>query len=97
LPEYLEIESQTTKKVSFYKENASIIYALFCAIFFAIHNYLIAFSMHQWRNSVSVIYPEFISFILSAVIYHTFYVPIVLKKERASEIKAVFWKDGKFN
>lgn len=85
------------KKASFFKENASVIYALFCAIFFAIHNYLIAYSMHQWRNSISIIYPEFISFMLSAVVYHTLYLPLFLKKERTSEIKAVYWKDGKFN
>lgn len=95
--EHLEIEQQTSTKVSFFKENASVIYALLCAIFFAMHNYLIAFSMHQWRNSVSIMYPEFISLMLSAVIYHAVYVPLFMKKERFSEIKAVYWKDGKFN
>lgn len=34
---------------------------------------------------------------LTAVLYHTLYVPLIMRKEWKSEITGLFWKDGKFN
>lgn len=64
---------------------------------FACHSYILAYSMHKWRHSISVLFPEFIPFVCTGLLYHVLYVPLYLKKPMTSRLKAVFWRDATFN
>ena len=96
VPLPLEVEGKREKS-HFFSDYASIIYSLLCAILFAIHNYLMAYCMRRWRNSVTVLYPEFLSFMLPAILYHTAYLPLVEKRPVLSGITGVYLKDGHVN
>ena len=67
-------------------------YALASAVCFAVHNYLAAQSMHLWRNSVSVLFPNFIPFMLGAVLYRM----IFKSGFSLSELRLVTSEEGRF-
>ena len=72
------------------KRNAFIFYSVGCAICYGIHNYMIAFSMQKWRNSVSILFPEFIGFLLVYIIYHLYRA----KFEVAKQTGGLWWTKG---
>ena len=83
-------------------ENMFIVYSLSCAICFGVHNYITAVAMHKWRNSISVLYPEFISLMLVNILYHAYRAYTVVKPKTGGRIwskaLSVFYKkDGTFN
>ena len=52
------------------KENIYIVYALLCSMSFGFGNYMVAYGMTKWRNSVTILYPEGFTFILCWAVYH---------------------------
>ena len=78
-----------------------LVYALGCSISFAIHNYIAAVSMTKWRNSLVVLFPEFIPLVLVTVFYHAHRARSVVKpatgKLWTRDRSVFFKKDGTFN
>jgi hypothetical protein len=52
------------------KANIYIVYALLCSMSFGFGNYMVAYGMSNWRNSVTILYPEGFTFILCWAFYH---------------------------
>ena len=71
--------SKKTTCMNKVRRNMFIIYAVTSAMCFGVHNYLVALSMHNWRNSIDVLYPEGIPLVLAHVIYHAYQAYVVVK------------------
>lgn len=78
--------------------NLFIVYSFGCALCFGIHNYMMSQAMHTWRNSVSVLFPEFIPLIITHAVYH-FYKAYNAKQTGGqywSKDRSIFFENGKF-
>jgi hypothetical protein len=73
------------------KENIYIVQSFAAAICFGVHNYLVAVGMHKWRNSVTILFPEFIPFIVIFIIYHMHRAKTVVKPATGG----LWWTKGR--
>ena len=83
----------------FIQHNLYIVYALSSAMCYAVHNFITANAMARWRNSVTVLFPEWTALILVPALYHLYRAKFLVHPATGRywcKGHSVFYKEGDF-
>lgn len=84
-------ESHKRTCMSVIRENMFIVYSVGCACCFGMHNYMLSIAMAHWKNSIIILYPEFISLMVIPILYHIYRARYVVRQETGG----LWWTKGR--